>query len=159
MTDRVIAPVRLSVTANEGIERSDGTGARPEVAGPPPSKVSVHPRDATGPARAMLSIGHVTLWVVTILVDDCRWWWRGRRWCHLVSDDNLEELHEFAAALGLPRYIFQGDHYDLHEGLREMAVRLGAEPVTSRELVARLRSGGLRLSPAARRQATAAEHR
>jgi hypothetical protein len=71
----------------------------------------------------------------------------------LVSDTSLDELHTFAAQLGLPSRIFQGDHYDLHEGLRAMAVRLGAQPVTSRELVARLRKGGLRLTPAVRRAA------
>jgi hypothetical protein len=77
----------------------------------------------------------------------------------MVSDFDLGELHEIARELGLPRWTFQGDHYDLHEGLRAMAVRFGAEPVTSRELVIRLRRSGLRLSPAERREANAAEHR
>ncbi len=68
-----------------------------------------------------------------------------------MSDETLEELHGFAAALGVPARAFQGDHYDLHEELREEAVRLGAAEVTSRELVVRLRTSGLRLTPAARR--------
>lgn len=88
---------------------------------------------------------------MTILVDDCLWAWRGRRWCHLVSDESLSELHEFAARLGMPRRIFQGDHYDLHEDLRLLAVRAGATPISSRELVTRLRAAGLRLSPGERR--------
>lgn len=29
-------------------------------------------------------------------------------WCHLVSDDSFEELHAFAAQLGIPRHRFQG---------------------------------------------------
>jgi hypothetical protein len=88
---------------------------------------------------------------VTVLVDECRWPWRGRRWCHLVSDRDLHELHAFARALGVPRTKFQGDHYDLDERRRALAVERGAVAVTSRELVTRLRSAGLRLTPAARR--------
>ena len=88
-----------------------------------------------------------------MLVDECRWWYRGRLWCHLVSDDNLDELHVFAGRLGMPRRAFQGDHYDLHEDLRADAVVLGAVEVTSRELVVRLRAAGVRLSPADRRAA------
>jgi hypothetical protein len=88
---------------------------------------------------------------VTLLVDECRWPWRGRRWCHLVSDASLDELHRFARRLALPRRAFQGDHYDLHEQLRAAALDLGAVAVTSRELVDRLRASGLRLRPAARR--------
>ena len=88
---------------------------------------------------------------VTLLVDEARWPWRGRRWCHLVSDVSLDELHDFAAQLGIPRRAFQGDHYDLHEEGRARAIELGAVPVPSRELLVRLRRAGLRLSPAARR--------
>lgn len=92
---------------------------------------------------------------MAILVDECRWPWRERLWCHLVSDHSLEELHEFAERLGIPRRAFQGDHYDLHELGRSVAVAAGAIEVTSRELLQRLKSAGLRLSPAARRAATA----
>jgi hypothetical protein len=88
---------------------------------------------------------------VTVLVDEARWPWRGRRWCHLVSDESLDELHDFAARLGVPRRSFQGDHYDLHEEGRARALQLGAVAVPSRELLGRLRAAGLRLSPAARR--------
>jgi hypothetical protein len=85
-----------------------------------------------------------------ILVDEARWPWRGRRWAHLVSDVSYDELHRFAARLGLPRRIFQGDHYDIPAELRERAIRLGALPLDSRELVVRLRAAGLRLPPSAR---------
>jgi hypothetical protein len=91
---------------------------------------------------------------VTCLVDECRWPWRGRRWCHLVSDTSLDELHALAARLDVPRRAFQGDHYDLDEERRALAIGLGAVPVSSRELLTRLRAAGLRLSPAARRAAT-----
>jgi hypothetical protein len=83
-----------------------------------------------------------------ILVDDASWPWRGRLWAHLVSDRSYDELHEFAGRIGVPRRAFQGDHYDLPAELRSAAVEAGATPVTSRELVARLRAAGLRRSPA-----------
>ena len=88
---------------------------------------------------------------MAVLVDQPRWWWRGRRWCHLVSDESLAELHAFAAAVGIPRRGFQGDHYDVPEEHRAPVVAAGAEEVDSRELVRRLRAAGLRLSPAQRR--------
>jgi hypothetical protein len=88
---------------------------------------------------------------VTVLVDQPRWWWRGRRWCHLVSDRSLAELHEFADDAGIPRRGFQGDHYDVPEEHRDRVVAAGAVEVDSRELVRRLRDAGLRLSPAQRR--------
>jgi hypothetical protein len=81
---------------------------------------------------------------VTILVDEARWPWRGDLWAHLVSDRTAAELHEFAAALGMRRLAFQGDHYDVDRVARRRALALGAEAVPSRELVRRLRAAGLR---------------
>jgi hypothetical protein len=81
---------------------------------------------------------------MAILVDPAIWRWRGRRWAHLVSDSSYDELHAFGARLGLRREWFQGDHYDVPEHVREAALRLGAEAVSSRELVRRLRDAGLR---------------
>jgi hypothetical protein len=90
---------------------------------------------------------------VTVLVDEPLWWWKGRRWCHLVSDESLEELHAFATRAGLPRRAFQGDHYDVPEEVRPDVLAAGATVVTSRELLRRLRGAGLRLSPSQRRAA------
>lgn len=89
--------------------------------------------------------------LVTILIDEPRWWWRGQRWCHLVSDTSIDELHDFADSVGIPRRVFQGDHYDVPEEYRDEMVAAGAIEVESRELVRRLRAAGLRLSPAQRR--------
>lgn len=88
---------------------------------------------------------------MTILIDEPRWWFRERRWCHLVSDSSLEELHEFAERVGIPRRGFQGDHYDVPEEYRGDMVAAGAVEVESRELLRRLRAAGLRLTPAERR--------
>lgn len=69
----------------------------------------------------------------------------------MVSDVSLDELHLFAASIGVPERGFQGDHYDIPSHVREVAVGSGALEVTSRELVVRLRASGLRLTPDARR--------
>ena len=81
---------------------------------------------------------------MAILVDPAVWPWRDREWAHLVSDLSYDELHEFAARLGMPRRIFQGDHYDVPAITRELAIAMGAQPVAARELVARLSAAGLR---------------
>ena len=88
---------------------------------------------------------------MAVLIDEPLWWWRGRRWCHLVSDESLDELHAFAARVGIPERGFQGDHYDIPEEHRAELLQAGAVAVPSRELVRRLRAAGLRLSPAERR--------
>jgi hypothetical protein len=82
---------------------------------------------------------------VTVLVDSANWPWRGRMWAHLVSDTSFDELHEFASKIGIPRRAFQGDHYDIPDDLRAYAVSVGATPVGSKELVARISRAGLRL--------------
>ena len=88
---------------------------------------------------------------MAILIDEPRWWWRGQRWCHLVSDASIDELHAFADVVGIPRRGFQGDHYDVPEERRDAIVAAGAIEVPSRELLRRLRAAGLRVTPAQRR--------
>jgi hypothetical protein len=94
---------------------------------------------------------------VAVLVDPLREYpeaglpWT--RWCHMVSDDGFDELHAFAARLGIPRRRFQGDHYDLHPVLRARAVELGAEEVGTGDLV--LRMAGKRGDRARARRARA----
>jgi hypothetical protein len=62
---------------------------------------------------------------------------RWTRWAHLTADSR-EELHRFAARLGLRRAWFQdhpvGWHYDITPGKRAQALRLGACAITWREL-------------------------
>ena len=79
-----------------------------------------------------------------ILVDQPIWPAHGRRFAHLVSDVSFEELHQFAARLGLPDRAFHRDHYDLPDAWWDRAVAAGAQPVDSREIVRRLRTAGLR---------------
>ncbi|MEA2269441.1 MAG: hypothetical protein QOD55_2659 [Solirubrobacteraceae bacterium] len=79
---------------------------------------------------------------MAVLVDELREYphvrWRMKHWCHMVSDEGFEELHAFAAALGIPRSRFQRDHYDLPPELRAGAVARGALEVTIHELSQRM---------------------
>jgi hypothetical protein len=81
---------------------------------------------------------------VTILVDAPTWPGHGRLWSHLVSDTSYEELHAFAAGVGLPRRAFERDHYDVVAERFDDVVAAGAQLVSSREIVRRLRAAGLR---------------
>jgi Protein of unknown function (DUF4031) len=82
---------------------------------------------------------------VAVLIDPPRWPAHGRLWSHLVSDSNLDELHEFARHADIPRRGFEGDHYDVPGELRAQLIALGAQPVESRELLQRLVASGLRI--------------
>jgi hypothetical protein len=79
-----------------------------------------------------------------ILIDPPLAEGRGRLWSHLASDTSYEELHVFARAAGIPERGFDRDHYDVPEEWYDAMVELGATPVSSRELVARLIAAGLR---------------
>lgn len=87
-----------------------------------------------------------------ILIDPPNAAGRGRLWSHLASDTSYGELHAFARELGVPERGFDRDHYDVPEEWHDVMVAAGAVPVTSRELVSRLKAAGLRVrkSPRAR---------
>ena len=92
---------------------------------------------------------------MAILIDDARVPEHGRLWCHLTSDTSFEELHAFAARVGIPERGFDGDHYDVPAERRAELVDAGAVAVSPRELVAALHAAGLRL----RRPRSAKTHR
>jgi Protein of unknown function (DUF4031) len=79
-----------------------------------------------------------------ILIDPPNAAGHGRLWSHLASDASFDELHAFAATVGIPPRGFDRDHYDVPSEWYDEVVAAGAVPVTSRELVARLRAAGLR---------------
>lgn len=90
-----------------------------------------------------------------ILIDPPLWPARGRVWSHMVSDVSYEELHTFAAGLGMPVRAFDRDHYDVPSELYEAAVSQGAEAVGCQELLLRLTRAGLRRRKAVRRRPAA----
>lgn len=77
---------------------------------------------------------------MTIYVDSVFIRWRGKNWCHLVTDAyDSADLHEFARGIGLKREWFQWQtkgmpgaappwrwHYDVTEGKRSAAIAAGA---------------------------------
>lgn len=85
-----------------------------------------------------------------ILVDPPTWPGWGRVWSHLVSDSSLEELHEFATRVGVPRKLFDEDHYDVPVERYDEVVAAGATEVSGRDLIRRLRASGLRVTRAER---------
>jgi len=87
---------------------------------------------------------------VAVLIDPPLWPNHGTLWAHLVSDASLEELHAFARAAGIPERGFDLDHYDVPAERYEALIALGAEAVSTRELIRRLRASGLRVTSAER---------
>lgn len=81
---------------------------------------------------------------MTVLIDRPTWPGHGRLWSHLASDTSYEELHAFAASLGLPGRAFERDHYDVVAEQFADALAAGAQVVSSREIVLRLHAAGLR---------------
>ena len=82
---------------------------------------------------------------MVVLIDPPRWPAHGKLWSHLISDADLDELHAFAAAAGIPERGFDRDHYDVPDDRYADLVDRGAEPVESRELLTRLTAAGLRV--------------
>ncbi|HEY5817298.1 MAG TPA: DUF4031 domain-containing protein [Mesorhizobium sp.] len=90
---------------------------------------------------------------MAVYVDEAIWPMAGRRWCHLLADD-IEELHRFAAQLGVKRSSYQGPprttkpHYDITAFERDRALRLGAVACTREEIVAVLKRVRSKAGPA-----------
>ena len=87
---------------------------------------------------------------MAILIDTAMWPWRDWLWCHMISDTSVDELKEFAEALGIPERGFQGDHFDIPEHMREVAIANGATVVSTREILQALYTAGIRQRPAQR---------
>jgi hypothetical protein len=81
---------------------------------------------------------------VTVYIDRPDWPGHGRLWSHLISDSSYDELHDFAARLGIPPRAFERDHYDVISDRYQSAVEAGAQPTSSREIVRLLHASGLR---------------
>jgi len=85
---------------------------------------------------------------MTVYVDDMFRYPMGRygrmKMSHMIADTE-DELHEMAAAIGVARKWYQGDHYDVSMGCRLAAIRKGTIPITCRHLacMAALQKRGL----------------
>jgi hypothetical protein len=96
-----------------------------------------------------------------VYVDEAIWQFHGLRWCHLLADDT-EELHRFAAELGIKRASYQGPpktstpHYDLTAYERRQAIALGAVACAREAIVAVLHRVRVKVSPERRSSPRAA---
>ena len=61
---------------------------------------------------------------------------QGHQWCHLLAD-SVEELHDFAATVGLPRQAFhlgaRIPHYDITAKQRTLMLARGVQAVSVRQ--------------------------
>lgn len=81
----------------------------------------------------------MTIYVDTLLP----WGERSKLWCHMATDGDLAELHEFAQRIGLKRAWFQNrprlPHYDLRPSMRVRAIQAGAVEISGSDLVRKCR--------------------
>lgn len=73
-----------------------------------------------------------------VYVDDAEVQKHGYAWFHLVAD-SVQELHEFAASIGLPARAFhrgaRHPHYDVTVNQRRRALQHGATAISARDAV------------------------
>jgi hypothetical protein len=74
---------------------------------------------------------------VTVYVDDMYRFPMGQfgrmKMSHMIADTETE-LHAMAAAIGVNRRWYQGDHYDVSMSMRDAAIARGAVPIPLRIL-------------------------
>ena len=80
---------------------------------------------------------------MAVYVDSLFTWGNQGQWCHMIAD-TLDELHRFAAQIGLKRswvHISSTGivHYDLRPSKRVLAIQRGAIPLSGQEFIARAR--------------------
>lgn len=86
---------------------------------------------------------------MTVYVDKARNKYKRMVMCHLMAD-TLDELHEFAARLGMKREWYQPvstPHYDLSLSRRAMALELGAVEIDEKKVVEIIRAYRSRATP------------
>src|SRR5450759_1025652 len=81
---------------------------------------------------------------MAIWIDPPSWPAHGRLWSHVISDASYDELHTFAAQVGIPERGYDGDHFDVPEEWYAKLVAAGARPTDGKELARLLRDSGLR---------------
>lgn len=73
-----------------------------------------------------------------VYVDNAEVQKHGYAWFHLMAD-SIQELHGFAAGIGLPARAFhrgaRHPHYDVTAGQRQRALRRGAVAISARDAV------------------------
>lgn len=79
---------------------------------------------------------------MAVYVDDAKIPFGRMKVSHMIADSE-EELHRMAANIGMQRSWFQSKaswpHYGVSLTRRQMAIDLGAKPISQRELVLKIR--------------------
>ena len=74
---------------------------------------------------------------MAVYVDQPIWRWAGHKWGHMLADSE-EELHRFAAAIGIHQLLYQGPpktsapHYDITGMERVRALNSAPSPATAK---------------------------
>lgn len=71
---------------------------------------------------------------MTVYVDDMQAPYRGMIMCHMLADSD-QELREMASKIGVSDIWHQGDHFDICQAKRKLAVKHGAVEITQRQAV------------------------
>lgn len=69
---------------------------------------------------------------MTVYVDDMRARFGRMIMCHMIAETEAE-LHHMAFRIGVSRFWYQGNHYDVCLAKRALAVRYGAKEITMRQ--------------------------
>ena len=72
---------------------------------------------------------------MSVYVDNGRARFGRMLMCHMLADTE-KELHAMARKIGVARRWYQGDHYDICQSKRTLAVSGGAKEITARQAVA-----------------------
>ena len=71
---------------------------------------------------------------MAVYVDDARIPFRGMRMSHMLADTDAE-LRAMADAIGMQQRWHQGDHFDINDDMRALALARGAIAISKREAV------------------------
>lgn len=82
---------------------------------------------------------------MSIFIDPPAWAAHGTVFSHLISNSSVDELHSFAARVGVSKRAFDIDHYDIPRHHYRELVNAGAQPVSGSELTRILIASGLRV--------------
>jgi hypothetical protein len=69
---------------------------------------------------------------MTVYVDDMQAPFRNMVMCHMIADTDVE-LHAMADRIGVARRWYQGNHYDIAQSKRRLAVAAGAVEIAWRQ--------------------------
>jgi Protein of unknown function (DUF4031) len=71
---------------------------------------------------------------MTVYVDNAQHPFRGMLMSHMLADTD-DELRAMAHVIGLQERWHQGDHFDINQEMRSIALANGAKQITQREAV------------------------